>query len=183
MPRTDWPIARCGGRLRRRRVSNAGRDVLSVRRSQIGRADRRRSGRAGGEERRPRRDARVTGSPASCTAASATCCKTTTARLRPSTPSRPGSIIPASVRNTATGTTPAGCGTRTCRDAEALKAFHLCSRLEGILPALETAHAVVETLRIAAIRPKTDVVVVCFSGRGDKDCAEVARLTAAGNRH
>ncbi len=68
-------------------------------------------------------------------------------------------------------------------DAEALKAFHLCSRLEGILPALETAHAVVETLRIAAARPKTDVVVLCFSGRGDKDCAEVARLTAAGNGH
>jgi tryptophan synthase beta chain len=61
-------------------------------------------------------------------------------------------------------------------DAEALKGFNLCSRLEGILPALETAHAVVEALRIAAGRPATDVVVVCFSGRGDKDCFEVARL-------
>ena len=60
-------------------------------------------------------------------------------------------------------------------DAEALDAFQLCGRLEGILPALETAHAVVETMRIAAKRPKTDVVVLCFSGRGDKDCAEVAR--------
>ncbi len=65
-------------------------------------------------------------------------------------------------------------------DAEALDAFHLCGRLEGVLPALETAHAVVETLRIAAKRPKTDVVVLCFSGRGDKDCAEVARVTAGG---
>jgi tryptophan synthase beta chain len=63
-------------------------------------------------------------------------------------------------------------------DREALDAFHLCGRLEGILPALETAHAVVEAMRIAAKRPKGDVVVVCFSGRGDKDCAEVARLTA-----
>jgi tryptophan synthase beta chain len=63
-------------------------------------------------------------------------------------------------------------------DQEALDAFHLCGRLEGILPALETAHAVVEAMRIAAKRPRTDVVVVCFSGRGDKDCAEVARLTA-----
>jgi tryptophan synthase beta chain len=62
-------------------------------------------------------------------------------------------------------------------DREALDAFHLCGRLEGILPALETAHAVVETLRIAAKRPPTDVVVLCFSGRGDKDCAEVANLT------
>jgi tryptophan synthase beta chain len=63
-------------------------------------------------------------------------------------------------------------------DQEALDAFHLCGRLEGILPALETAHAVVEAMRIAAKRPMDDVVVVCFSGRGDKDCAEVARLTA-----
>jgi tryptophan synthase beta chain len=62
-------------------------------------------------------------------------------------------------------------------DKEALEAFALCGRLEGILPALETAHAVVETMRVAAKRPKGDVVVLCFSGRGDKDCAEVARLT------
>jgi tryptophan synthase beta chain len=62
-------------------------------------------------------------------------------------------------------------------DKEALEAFHLCGRLEGILPALETAHAVVETMRIAATRDQRDVVVLCFSGRGDKDCAEVARLT------
>ena len=61
-------------------------------------------------------------------------------------------------------------------DDEALKAFHLCSRLEGILPALETAHAVVEAMRIAAKRAHEDVIVVCFSGRGDKDCYEVARL-------
>jgi len=64
-------------------------------------------------------------------------------------------------------------------DDEALEAFHLCSKLEGILPALETAHAVVETMRIAAERPKDDIVVLCFSGRGDKDCAEVARVMAS----
>ena len=63
-------------------------------------------------------------------------------------------------------------------DDEALAAFHKCSQLEGILPALETAHAVVETMRIAARRPKDDIVVLCFSGRGDKDCAEVARVMA-----
>jgi tryptophan synthase beta chain len=61
-------------------------------------------------------------------------------------------------------------------DAEALDGFDLCSRLEGILPALETAHAVVETMRVASRRAKDDVVVLCFSGRGDKDCYEVARL-------
>jgi tryptophan synthase beta chain len=63
-------------------------------------------------------------------------------------------------------------------DQEALDAFHLCGRLEGILPALETAHAVVETMREAARRGEDEVVVLCFSGRGDKDCAEVARVTA-----
>jgi tryptophan synthase beta chain len=68
-------------------------------------------------------------------------------------------------------------------DKEALDAFHLCGRLEGILPALETAHAVVEAMKIAASRSKDDVVVVCFSGRGDKDCAEVARLTRDGGAH
>ena len=61
-------------------------------------------------------------------------------------------------------------------DDEALRAFHLCSRLEGILPALETAHAVVEGMRQAKKRSHEDVVVICFSGRGDKDCFEVARL-------
>jgi tryptophan synthase beta chain len=61
-------------------------------------------------------------------------------------------------------------------DSEALEAFHLCSRLEGILPALETSHAVVEAMRIAKQRAKDDIVAVCFSGRGDKDCFEVARL-------
>jgi tryptophan synthase beta chain len=61
-------------------------------------------------------------------------------------------------------------------DAAALDGFSLCSRLEGILPALETAHAVVEGMRLAAQRSHEDVVVICFSGRGDKDCFEVARL-------
>jgi tryptophan synthase beta chain len=61
-------------------------------------------------------------------------------------------------------------------DTEALDGFNRCSRLEGILPALETAHALVEAMRIAADRPKDDVVAICFSGRGDKDCFEVARL-------
>jgi tryptophan synthase beta chain len=61
-------------------------------------------------------------------------------------------------------------------DEEALQGFDLCSRREGILPALETAHAVVEAMRIAARRAKEDIVVICFSGRGDKDCFEVAQL-------
>ncbi len=62
------------------------------------------------------------------------------------------------------------------RDEDALEAFLTCSRLEGILPALETAHAVIEGMRLAAKRKRDDVVVICFSGRGDKDCYEVAHL-------
>jgi tryptophan synthase beta chain len=61
-------------------------------------------------------------------------------------------------------------------DADALQGFNQCCRLEGILPALETAHAVVEAMRVASRRAKDDVVVICFSGRGDKDCFEVASL-------
>jgi tryptophan synthase beta chain len=61
-------------------------------------------------------------------------------------------------------------------DSDALEAFKRCSRSEGILPALETAHAIVEAMRVAADKAKDDIVVICFSGRGDKDCFEVARL-------
>jgi tryptophan synthase beta chain len=61
-------------------------------------------------------------------------------------------------------------------DDDALRGFELCSRLEGIIPALETAHVIIEAMKVAATLPKDAAVVVCFSGRGDKDCHEVARL-------
>lgn len=61
-------------------------------------------------------------------------------------------------------------------DEEALAAFSLCARLEGILPALESSHALVQAGKEATARGKDRVVVVNLSGRGDKDCAEVARL-------
>jgi tryptophan synthase beta chain len=63
-----------------------------------------------------------------------------------------------------------------CRDAEALEAFGVVARTEGILPALESSHAVAKAMEIAAKRKKDEVVVVCLSGRGDKDAAEIARL-------
>ncbi len=59
-------------------------------------------------------------------------------------------------------------------DAEALAAFRLLCRLEGILPALESAHAVAWALREAAARPAGEMVIVNLSGRGDKDLAIVA---------
>jgi tryptophan synthase beta chain len=54
-------------------------------------------------------------------------------------------------------------------DEEALEAFQTLSRLEGILPALESSHAVAEVVKRAAQMPKDSVVIVNLSGRGDKD--------------
>jgi tryptophan synthase beta chain len=61
-------------------------------------------------------------------------------------------------------------------DAEALDAFQQLAQLEGILPALETAHALAHVGKIAPAIGKDKTIVVCLSGRGDKDCQEVARL-------
>jgi tryptophan synthase beta chain len=64
----------------------------------------------------------------------------------------------------------------TCRDDQALDAFGQVARAEGILPALETSHALFYAMQIAAQRTADQVIVVCMSGRGDKDAAEIARL-------
>lgn len=61
-------------------------------------------------------------------------------------------------------------------DAEALEAFHRLSRLEGIIPALETAHAVAWILREGGGACRRGPLVLCLSGRGDKDVAHVARI-------
>jgi tryptophan synthase beta chain len=67
----------------------------------------------------------------------------------------------------------------SCRDDEALAAFHTLARTEGILPALESSHAVAKAIELAPGRSSGDAIVVCLSGRGDKDAAEIARLTSA----
>ncbi len=59
-------------------------------------------------------------------------------------------------------------------DDEALNAFQICSKLEGIIPALETAHALAHVLKIAPTLPKDHLMVVCMSGRGDKDVFAIA---------
>ena len=61
-------------------------------------------------------------------------------------------------------------------DAEALNAFQDLSRLEGIIPALETAHAIAASIRMAAEMPAEANLVLNCSGRGDKDVQEVMRL-------
>jgi len=60
-------------------------------------------------------------------------------------------------------------------DEEAVAAFEYLSRTEGIIPAIESAHAVAHTMRLAPQMDPDQIIVVCLSGRGDKDCAAIAR--------
>jgi len=62
-------------------------------------------------------------------------------------------------------------------DTEALEAFELLCRTEGIIPALESSHAVAAAVKIAPQLSKDQILVINLSGRGDKDCMEVARVT------
>jgi tryptophan synthase beta chain len=68
-------------------------------------------------------------------------------------------------------------------DDEALEAFQLLSKLEGIIPALESAHAVAFAVKLAAKRKESEHIVVCLSGRGDKDVDAVkSRLDRRDNK-
>jgi tryptophan synthase beta chain len=60
-------------------------------------------------------------------------------------------------------------------DDEALKSFHECCRIEGIIPALETSHAIAYACKLAATLPKDQTILVNISGRGDKDMHTVAQ--------
>ena len=60
-------------------------------------------------------------------------------------------------------------------DDEAVDAFEYLSRTEGIIPAIESAHAVAYARKIVPQMRKDQIVVITISGRGDKDCAAIAR--------
>lgn len=60
-------------------------------------------------------------------------------------------------------------------DGESVEAFEYLARTEGIIPAIESAHAVAHAMKIAPQMGKDKIIVVCLSGRGDKDCAAIAR--------
>lgn len=60
-------------------------------------------------------------------------------------------------------------------DEEAVCAFEYLSKVEGIIPAIESAHAVAHAIKIAPTMAKDKIIVVTVSGRGDKDCASIAR--------
>lgn len=60
-------------------------------------------------------------------------------------------------------------------DEEAVNAFEFLSKTEGIIPAIESAHAVAYAVKLAPVMEKEKLIVVTISGRGDKDCAAIAR--------
>lgn len=60
-------------------------------------------------------------------------------------------------------------------DDEAIGAFEYLSRIEGIIPAIESSHAVAHALKIVPKMNKDDIVIICLSGRGDKDVAAIAK--------
>ncbi len=60
-------------------------------------------------------------------------------------------------------------------DEEAVEAFEYLSRMEGIIPAIESAHAVAYAMKLAPTMDKDQIIVITISGRGDKDCAAIAR--------
>lgn len=60
-------------------------------------------------------------------------------------------------------------------DEEAVNAFEYLSRTEGIIPAIESAHAVAHAIKLAPTLSKDQIIVITISGRGDKDCAAIAR--------
>ncbi|MFY9394268.1 MAG: tryptophan synthase subunit beta, partial [Halanaerobiales bacterium] len=64
----------------------------------------------------------------------------------------------------------------TISDEEALEAFHLLSKVEGIIPALESSHAVAQAIKLAPKLDKEQIIIVNLSGRGDKDVTQVAEL-------
>ncbi|MCD8126385.1 MAG: tryptophan synthase subunit beta, partial [Clostridiales bacterium] len=60
-------------------------------------------------------------------------------------------------------------------DEEAVCAFEYLSRTEGIIPAIESAHAVAQAIKLAPTMGRDKLMVITLSGRGDKDCAAMAR--------
>ncbi len=61
-------------------------------------------------------------------------------------------------------------------DGEALEGFQFISEVEGIIPALETSHAIAYTMKTAPTMPKDSIMIICLSGRGDKDINTIAEL-------
>ncbi|MFD2971738.1 tryptophan synthase subunit beta [Peribacillus deserti] len=68
-------------------------------------------------------------------------------------------------------------------DEEALSAFHLLTRAEGIIPALESSHAIAHAVKLAAELPSDSSIVICLSGRGDKDVDTIRKAAEGRTDH
>jgi tryptophan synthase beta chain len=65
-------------------------------------------------------------------------------------------------------------------DREALEAFQLCTKMEGIIPALESAHGLAQVMKLAPTMGRDQSIVLCLSGRGDKDIESVGKHLGLG---
>ena len=172
------PPARCGDRLRRRRQQRDGH-LLSVHRPRGHAPDRRRGRRARASDSGrhaaslsagiARRAARQPHLPAA---------GRRTARSSRRTRSRPASTIPASAPSTRYLKDIGRAEYVGITDDEALAAFHRLCRTEGIIPALESSHAVAYAMKLAPTMRPDQHLLVNLSGRGDKDIGTVADLPA-----
>lgn len=67
---------------------------------------------------------------------------------------------------------------KTITDEEALEGFHLLSRTEGIIPALESSHAIAYAMKLAKEMSSEESILICLSGRGDKDVQQIKERMA-----
>ncbi len=171
----DRTLAGHARRVRRRRIE---RDwpVPSVRRRLVGSIRRRRSGGPGARDRQARRDARRPECPACCTAIAPICWRTTTARSSRRIRSRRASTIPASVPSTRISRTSAAPTTFRSPTTRHCRRFAIVTQVEGIMPALESSHALAWVREYAPRAPRDEIVIVNLSGRGDKDILTVAAI-------
>ncbi len=82
-------------------------------------------------------------------------------------------IIPAWARNIPILQKPAVQPYVNVTDKEAIEAFSFLSKQEGIIPALESSHAIAYAMKIAPAMKKNKIIVICLSGRGDKDAKTI----------
>ena len=66
------------------------------------------------------------------------------------------------------------CNISAATGQEAVEAFEYLSRMEGIIPAIESAHAVAHAMKIAPEMDRDEIIMICMSGRGDKDVRSIA---------
>ena len=176
-PRARGAAARRADRLRGRRQQRDG-PVLRLPRATRRADDGRRGGRARASVRGGHAARFAGGRLGVLQGCKTSSSRTGTARSSPPIRSRRDWTTPPSGPSTPTTATAAGSSFTYATDDEVLAAFQLCSRLEGIIPALESSHALVHAMKRAASARRDKVIVVNLSGRGDKDVQQVEKFLA-----